>query len=148
MELAAESPSLISATFCIPLPIRTRPEAGTLLKEETANLRAVLKAEGLEPGTPEYLDGADGLAVFLPCRGKAEAVKRFCVRQEETLPRGRILDLDVTAQGGTPVGRAELDLPPRKCFLCGRPAAECVAAARHSPEEVAAFAEALLSRLE
>ena len=148
MELAAESRSLISATFCIPLPLRTRAEAGTLLKEETANLCAGLKAEGLEPGTPEYLDGADGPAVFLPCRGKAEAVKRFCVRQEETLPRGRILDLDVTAQGGAPVGRAELDLPPRRCFLCGRPAAECVAAARHSPEEVAAFAEALLSRPE
>ncbi len=143
MELAARSPSLISATLCVPLPLRTRPEAKILLEEELSRLRVGLKAEGLEPGTPEYLDGADGLAVFLPCRGEAKAVKRFCVRQEETRPRGRILDLDVTAQGGVPIGRAELDLPPRRCFLCGRPAAECVAAVRHSPEEVAAFVNGL-----
>ena len=143
MELAEKSPTLISATLCVPLPHRTRPEAKILLEEELSRIRAGLEAEGLEPGRPESLDGADGPAVFLPCGGEAKAVKRFCVRQEETRPRGRILDLDVTAQGGVPIGRAELDLPPRRCFLCGRPAAECVAAARHSPEEVAAFVNGL-----
>ena len=146
MELAAESPSLISATLCIPLPFRTRPEAKNLLEAVMTGLRTDLEAEGLKPGTPEYLDGADGEAVFLPCEGEAQVVKRFCVRQEETLPQGRLLDLDVTARGGIPVGRAELDLPPRKCFLCGRPAAQCVAAARHSPGEVAAFVQKLIGQ--
>ena len=146
MELSEKSPSLISATLCVPLPYRTEREAKTLLECSMTALTEALRQAGLRPGEAEWLDGADGPVCFLPCEEGAEAVKRFCVGQEETLPQGRLLDLDVTARGGTPVGRAELGLPPRKCFLCGRPAAECVSAARHAPEEVAAFVERLLSR--
>ena len=141
MELAKKCPSLISATVCVPLPYRTGPAAKALLARSAAALIEALRLAGLNPGAPEWLDGADGPVCFLPCEEEAEAVKRFCVGQEETLPQGRLLDLDVTACGGTPVGRAELGLPPRKCFLCGRPAAECVSAARHAPEEIAAFVE-------
>ena len=144
MALAEETPSLISATLCVPLPLRTSPEAAALLRRSAEALRKALAREGFRPGEPEWLDGEDGAACFLPCEEEAAAVKRFCVRQEETLPQGRILDLDVTARGGVPIGRAELGLPPRKCFLCGRPAAECVSAARHAPGEVAAFAEKMI----
>ena len=144
MTLAGMTPSLISATLCVPLPFRTQPEAEQILRECMEKLTEELQRAGLGPGTALFLNGADGPAVFLPCDGAAKAVKHFCVEKEETLPLGRLLDLDVTGQDGVPVGRAELGLPPRKCFLCGRPAAECVAAARHDAAQIAAFVEAFL----
>jgi len=139
MKLAERYPSLISATLCIPLPLRTRPAAENLLRQGAEVLIQALREAGLGPVEPEWITGADGPAAFIPCQGEAKAVKRLCVQQEERLPQGRLLDLDVTEKGGTPVGRSELGLPPRKCFLCGRPAAECVAGARHNPDEISAY---------
>ena len=154
MMLSAHSPVLISITLCVPLPFRTDPRGRTILAEAAEALRGMLRNQSTEaeaaegffgrdsgPGTApdEFMDGPDGPCLFLSCRGDAKAVKRLCVRAEETLPLGRFLDLDVTAQGGQPVGRAELGLPPRKCFLCGRPAAECVASSRHDPSAIAEF---------
>ena len=146
MMLAEKHPSLISLTLCVPLPQRLSPEGKLFLRQAARELEENLRQAGFAPEEAEYLEGADGLAVFLPCRSEAEALKRFCVKEEETLPAGRLLDIDVTKEGGLPIGRAELGLPPRKCFLCGRPAAECVAGARHAPEAAAAYVEALLAR--
>ena len=146
MALAEKSPSLISATLCVPLPYRTDPEMKALLMRSVAALTEALRQAGMRAGEAEWLDGADGPVCFLPCEAEAGIIKHFCVKQEESLPQGRLLDLDVTARGGIPVGRAELGLPPRQCFLCGRPAAECVSAARHAPEEVAVFVEGLRVR--
>ncbi len=139
LQLAENAASLVSLTLCVPLPFRTVPEAKALLFRAGERLRTALRDEGFVPRPAEITDGADGAAVFLPCEGEPEAVKRFCVRFEEELPAGRLLDIDVMKQDGTAVGRAELGLPPRRCFLCGRPAAECVAGVRHGPEEIAAF---------
>ena len=139
LQLAEKAPSLISLTLCVPLPFRADPEAKSLLFRAAEKLREALRDEGFAPQPAEISDGADGAAVFLPCRGDAEAVKRFCVHFEEELPAGRLLDVDVMKQGGAAIGRAELGLSPRRCFICGRPAAECVAGVRHGPEEIAAF---------
>ena len=144
MELAADAPSLVSLTLCLPLPLRTAHEAKQFLKRTADRLEKDLREAGLEPAEEESLDGEDGLTVFISCRSRAEKLKLFCVNEEETLPAGRLLDMDVTGRGGRIVGRAELGLPPRKCFLCGRPAAECVAGSRHAPEEISAFAENML----
>ena len=146
MALAKDSASLLSATLCVPLPVRTSPEGKRLLRKTLQELEKKLKQAGFQPAAAEYMDGADGLAAFLPCGGEAEDLKRFCVREEEALPAGRLLDLDVTARGGRPIGRAELGLPPRRCFLCGRPAAECVSGQRHTQEGVLAYVRELLGK--
>ena len=144
LALSKTCPALISMTLCVPLPYRTDQRGKELLRKAAHHLATELLEAGFAPGETEEADGADGLAVFLPCGKDAESVKRFCVHMEEMLPYGRILDLDVTKEGGTPVGRAEIGLPPRSCFLCGRPAAECVAGKRHTPPEVAAYVENIL----
>lgn len=144
MELAEDAPSLVSLTLCLPLSLRTDPEAKAFLRKSAARLEEDLREEGLGPFAEESLEGEDGLTVFISCRSRAESLKLFCVKEEETLPAGRLLDMDVTGRGGRIVGRAELGLPPRKCFLCGRPAAECVAGSRHAPAEIAVFAEKML----
>ena len=64
---------------------------------------------------------------------------RTCVKTEESLPNGRLLDIDITDK--RPISRSDLGLPPRRCFICSGVAAECVATQRHSREEIAAFIE-------
>ena len=144
MALAKENDALVSLTLCVPLPLRTSPEGKALLRAAAEKLEEKLKQAGYQPAEAEYMDGADGLTAFVPCRADAQALKRFCVKEEETLPAGRLLDMDVTKRGGSPVGRAELGLPARRCFLCGRPAAECVSGQRHSPEEILFYVERIL----
>lgn len=150
MELSENTPALISVTLCVPLPFRLCPEGKTLLRDSAERLIKELRRAGAYPeglcGEAEWTDGADGPCVFISCGTDAQAVKRLCVEAEETLLLGRFLDVDVTAQGGQPIGRAELGLPPRRCFLCGRPAAECVASSRHDPAEIAAFIKREWSR--
>lgn len=71
-------------------------------------------------------------------------IKRAAVGLEEGQPAGRLLDLDVMAAGGKPLGRGGLGLPPRPCLCCPCPARECTALRRHSVEEVLKVAQRLL----
>ncbi|MDR2523315.1 MAG: citrate lyase holo-[acyl-carrier protein] synthase [Synergistaceae bacterium] len=71
-------------------------------------------------------------------------IKRGAIDLEEGQPAGRLLDLDVMAAGGKPLGRGDLGLPPRPCLCCPCPARECAALRRHSAEEVLKAAQRLL----
>ncbi len=68
-------------------------------------------------------------------------MKARLVAFENTHPIGRWLDLDVYLKKGTVLGRDELDLPRRRCFLCDEEATVCRRTAKHSLEQVCAFTE-------
>ena len=136
MELSKKCESLISISLCIPLPFRTGEKEKDALRKKCVEIEKMLLTAGFPVESREELDGADGLTVYLLSAG-GENLKRFCVEIEESLPNGRLLDIDITSK--IPIGRSELGLPPRSCFICLRPAAECVASGRHSREEIAQF---------
>ena len=136
MELSKKCESLISVSLCIPMPFRADEKEKDALRKKCDEIEKLLAEAGFTLAGREELDGADGLTVYLLSAGGAK-LKRFCVEIEESLPGGRLLDIDITTK--TPIGRKELGLPPRRCFICLRPAAECVAAQRHSREEIAEF---------
>ncbi len=69
--------------------------------------------------------------------------KREAIALEDTLPGGRLLDLDVYTGDGRRVGRVALGVPPRLCLVCNRPAADCIRLRRH----LAANLEAAVARL-
>jgi len=136
MELSAKCESLVSVSLCIPMPLRAGEKEKDALRKKCAEIERLLTAAGFPVNGREELEGADGLTVYFLSSG-GEKLKRFCVEIEESLPNGRLLDIDITAE--TPVGRRELGLPPRRCFICSRPAAECVSAERHGRDEIARF---------
>jgi triphosphoribosyl-dephospho-CoA synthase len=76
----------------------------------------------------------DALEVMAP----PERAKAICVELEESLPWGRLLDLDVYvglgASGLQEVGRNSLGLAGRRCLLCHEPARECILLRRHSSD--------------
>lgn len=139
VDLSKRCESLISASLCIPMPFRVGKKEKDALRSKCVLIEKLLVKEGFSVDGREELDGADGLTVYLLSSSGGEKLKRFCVEIEESIPNGRLLDIDVTSK--TPLGRKEIGLPPRKCFICQRPAAECVSTERHSRAEIAHFIE-------
>ena len=67
-------------------------------------------------------------------------IKTKCVALEESLPGGRLLDLDVIGTDGIKIARRET----RRCLVCGRPAAECARSRAHGLPAVKAATLVLL----
>ena len=145
MALSRQCDTLVSLTLCLPLRYRGREEWKAFLRRQSAEIEKRLSAAGFPVTGRDESDGADGLCLFLLSRGGTE-LKKACVALEEELPGGRFLDIDVT--GDEPVSRRDLGLPPRRCFVCGEPAADCVAMRRHSAKEIDRAIEDALSMME
>ncbi len=79
-------------------------------------------------------EGADGHALILALEGRAEDIKKRAVLMEEDHPIGRLFDLDVISSQGTGLGRSDLGLPERKCYMCGQAARACASRQKHDLE--------------
>lgn len=139
-SLAADWPSLLSATLCVPLPARGDPHFSAWFRQQCQAVMRQLSQAGFAPVCLEISDTADGPLMLAGCRCPAPALKRFCVGLEEMLPGGRLLDLDVMGQDLRAWSRSDLRLAPRRCFLCGKDAAVCVVTHAHAREELISFA--------
>ena len=139
-SLAADWPALLSATLCIPLPARAERCFSVWFRQQCRELLPHLAQAGFAPVCLEIADTADGPMMLAGCHGDTLALKRLCIRLEETLPGGRLLDLDVMGQDLHAWNRSDLGLPPRRCFICGADAAVCVVTRAHAREELISFA--------
>lgn len=104
-----------------------------------------LGSRGFSVESPAYAVRADGPEGLCPVRGDAAAVKLAAVEFEEEHPRGCLADGDVMDSSCGEIRRESLGLPPRRCLVCGRRAAECVAGGVHGSEEIRASVERILS---
>lgn len=93
--------------------------------------------------------GSDALGPFALYRTRlmATQVKRLGIALESVHPAGRLLDLDIYDHAGKQLSRAGLELPPRPCLVCSEPAVSCIHAKRHSIEELAQKAGAVIDAL-
>jgi triphosphoribosyl-dephospho-CoA synthase len=84
-------------------------------------------------------EGCDALGRWLAVTGSGDAVeiKRRSVHLEETLPGGRLVDLDVYTGQAEPVSRVAIELPPRRCLACSDAAVNCIRAGRHTAADLA-----------
>ena len=85
--------------------------------------------------------------------------KRAAIGIEDEHPLGRLMDIDViiaspasddghvdgAAQGVHPIPRSAVGAPERRCLICSRPARYCMRARSHSPEELLAAIDRILS---
>lgn len=122
----------------------------------TLNLPGTEKAKGkniLQAGMmafpfaslAEDLSSYDALWVV---EREAEATKRALVSLEETHPLGRLWDWDVYPGANAPLSRGRIGLPPRRCFLCERPAKECSRGRTHPDEAIVDFIRQTVQRWE
>lgn len=89
--------------------------------------------------------GVDGPCWIAAVNLDPAQLKALCVAVEEEHPLGRLADADVLNAQGQPVNRADVGLPPRRCFLCEAPASLCRRQGKHAPEEIMAHVHGLLA---
>lgn len=86
--------------------------------------------ERVSPVFTHFSHTKEGFVVHMVADLSADRLKLICIELEETHPLGRLVDLDVFC-GGENLSRRALGRPARSCFLCERPAIECVRSERH-----------------
>lgn len=85
-----------------------------------------------------YFDSYDG-PYYLISVEKDENVKRTLLMVEENHPLGRFIDLDFFTETGKSVYRQDLNLPPRKCYLCQEDVLMCIRQKRHTVRELLTY---------
>ena len=133
--------ALISLTLNIPGPVKRFPLAEAAFNEAYKQAAAAGKAMDSEKIIADT--GCEGLLAF--CLD-AMALKRFTVAVEDRTSLGRLLDMDVLRSDGSKVSREEAGLPPRRCFLCGKPAAVCARSRAHGLEALETYVRETLWR--
>jgi holo-ACP synthase len=136
---ASGLPSLVVATMNIPGSVKSSAlicrafdlALQDLLVELGSGQLLLLCKEAPATGPYAVFSIAEGIA--------ARSMKRQLTAFEDDHPIGRWLDLDVWLEDGTSLGRKELGMKPRRCFLCGEPALSCRRNATHTIGELRAF---------
>lgn len=93
-------------------------QGNSMLRERLAQAKIPVAASEV------YLEDT-GCEAFYVLDAQPEPVKRLAVQLEDSSPGGRLYDMDVLAPDGTKTDRAALQLPERKCLLCGNGARIC-----------------------
>ena len=86
------------------------------------------------------VDANTGTEALLLLRADAGEVKAACERIEDAFPAARLFDFDVLNKDGVKLSRTV----PRRCLICGGPAADCARSRAHGLDAVKAATEALL----
>ena len=133
--------AVVVASTNLPGPEKNRPGLEILVERSLATL----SARGLHLMLASAGTDLLGPYRFLVAAEPAATIKPLTVTLERDLPGGRVLDLDVLTPDGDPVDRESLGLEPRCCYVCDRPARECILLARHPIQELLAVVDAHLA---
>jgi len=82
---------------------------------------------------PDLPTGPEG---FFTLKMDPLNAKNACIPLENNHILGRLWDIDIYKSTGVPVSRSELNLPPRRCYLCGESAHSCTRSSKHSLEDL------------
>lgn len=129
----APDASLLVLTVIMPGSVKRDSYSLTAAREA---LKALSLRFGREIRKVEEFDLLTGFEAFMLISMPAEQVKRIACEIEDTHPLGRLFDIDVINKDMTPLGRASLDIPPRRCLLCDNDARVCMRSHAHSYEEL------------
>lgn len=80
----------------------------------------------------EEITANTGCEAFLIADAAPETLKALTCEIEDSLPIGRLFDMDVLTTDCRKLSRQELGLPQRTCLICGNPAYLCSRSRAHS----------------
>jgi len=136
--------AVVQASLNIPGLPKTAPgDAEALLFAA----RALSQSLGRAPDVSAALTNGAGPALYMVYSSLSpRKLKLSAVEIEESADWTRVLDIDVITEDGA-VSRGGLELPPRRCLLCGEDAKICARAGTHAIQDLRAESARLLSRL-
>ena len=125
----------------VPGPHKSLPGLASLVERASAAL-----ASGLT-GVGDRVGGLDPLGPYTAFSTSSDPTnaKLAAIDLEESLPAGRLLDIDVYLPDLQPLDRAGVGRAPRSCLVCAEPAADCIRVERHDAVTLARAARDLLS---
>lgn len=143
-----EHHTLITITLCVPADYRNSEEFRMIFQRLCEKFWRILISNNIPARREGTIWNDDGPGCFVSVDAGAADAKRLCVKAEECIPGGRMLDIDVMDGNGVQISRSDISLHPRKCFICDNPAAVCVSRKLHTKDEVSACVERLKKQAE
>lgn len=145
-ELLEQFPgTLISCTMNIPGPEKCNSRIRRVFTLGEELLLAQLRGERLSLLHREAAAHLTGCEGFYVVEADGLRVKELTVQAEDAYPWTRLLDIDVLTPAGEKLSREDLGLPPRRCLLCGGPAAVCARSRAHGLPALLERTEELLN---
>lgn len=132
--------SLICFTMNIPGPVKN-----TSAITEAFRIGQKLLDDRFVPEYAEENIAPTGCEYYYVVEGDPNTIKKQTCQIEESLPMGRLFDMDVIAPDGGHIRREDVGISPRKCLLCHNDARVCGRSRNHSVEQLQAETARLLT---
>jgi len=128
--------AVVQLTICAPGPRKDGPDIRRAARLGAAFFGRALAAAELRVLHAESREGEAGPCFLWVVDAEAALVKQAAVGLEDGYRLGRLWDLDVHLPDGSKLDREAAGAAPRKCFVCGNPAAACAGRRVHGLAEV------------
>lgn len=137
--------SLVSFTLNTPGIIKDNDMYRDIHKEGMASIIGLLRENHIGILYKEAISKATGNEGYILVDFEATKVKVLLIGLEESHPLGRIFDMDVFDKDHKQISRTDLNLGPRKCLICSKPARTCIREASHTYEDLYSHVKLLWS---
>lgn len=127
---------LISFTMNIAGPLKNSDLIHRGFLYGDALLREELLTSGFRLAEAQLFHENTGNEGFYLVDAPAEDLKRLTMSLEDSLPLGRLFDMDVLTPEKVQLSRKKLGFPLRRCLICGQDAKICARSGIHTPEEL------------
>ena len=134
---------VVSLSMNIAGDVKNTLAISMLQKEGEEEFRSAAKKAGFALLFEERSDaftGPESLLVF--DTDDAQTLKNTGVALEEETPWGRLFDIDIIGTDGEKLSRPQ----PRRCIVCGGPAADCARSRAHGLDQIKKAADEMLGQ--
>ena len=134
---------VVSLSMNIAGDVKNTPAISMLQKDGEGEFKSAAEKAGFALLFEERSDaftGPESLLVF--DTDDAQALKNTGVALEEETPWGRLFDIDIIGTDGEKLSRPQ----PRRCIVCGGPAADCARSRAHGLDQIRKAADELLGQ--
>ncbi len=146
--MQAHPGGIISITVNMPGPVKDSARSRLVLRAAEKAITTASDRDGWSITFHQTLLLPTGPEALISANQNPVSLKKTMIAIEETHPLGRLFDLDVLDEDGSPIPRAAFSAAERSCLVCGKTAKECVRSRAHSREELDEAVAALLDDYE
>lgn len=127
---------LISFTMNIVGPVKVFPLALKAYEEGVRLITEHCRTNSWNIANLKEIKEKTGYEALFSVKADPAELKKMAVSVEDLPSLGRVFDIDIIQTDGTKISRTDLELPERKCLLCGKDAFICSRSRTHTVSEL------------